>query len=90
MIDAFARGMIGVLATFARLVLTVIEAIEAGLRALTATAGLTSSVQSVLLITVLSAFLFAALRLLGGRVRSGASSVLLLTLAHALEHLARG
>ena len=90
LLDQFARGLLRLLAMLARLVLTALETIEGGLRALMATGGLSADVQKLLLLALLAVFLFACMRLLKGRLRSAASSILVLTLAHTLEHLGRG
>ncbi len=86
-LDGFAHGLIGVLATFVRLVLAVLGAIEGGLRALMSGAGLSSDVQTLLLILLLAIFLFGVLRLLHGRLRLMAAVTLLLVLAHTLGHI---
>ena len=86
-LDSFAHGLIGVLATFVRLALTVLGAIEGTLRALMAGAGLSRDVQTVLLILLLAIFLFTVLRLLHGRIRMAAALTLVLVLAHTLGQI---
>ena len=86
-LDSYAHGLIGVLATFVRLALAVLGAIEGGLRALMSGAGLSSDVQTLLLILLLAIFLFTALRLLHGRLRLFAALTLFLVLAHTLGHI---
>ena len=90
LIEQFAHGLLKMLAMLARLVVTTLETLEDGLRALMATGGLSTDIQMLLLLALLAIFLFACLRLLKGRLRSAVSSILVLTLAHALEHLGRG
>jgi hypothetical protein len=90
MIDRFAHGLIGVLAAFARIVLDVLDTAESVLRGLMSNAGLTSDLQTLLLLLMLSVFLFGALRLLKGKLRTIVSFTIVLTMAHTLEHIARG
>ena len=85
-----AHGLLQVLALFARLLLTGVQMVENGLRALMSTGGLSSELQTLLLIVLLSALLFACLRLLKGHLRQATAFTLVLTLAHTMEHLAAG
>ena len=86
-LDNFAHGLIGVIAIFVRMVLAVLGAVEGGSRALLSGAGLSSDVQTLLLILLLTTFLFGVLRLLQGRIRLLAALTLFLVLAHTLGHI---
>jgi len=88
LLDTGAHGILTVIASFARLLLDLIEIIEAGLRGLMSGAGLRSDMQSVLMVVLLVVFLFGVLRLLKGRLRLSAALILILVLAHTLEHIA--
>ena len=90
LLDQFARALLKLFALLARLMLTALETVESALRGLMATAKLTGDGQTLLLLVMLAVFLFAGMRLLKGRLRSVVSLTLGLTLAHTLEHLARG
>ena len=86
-LDSFAQGLIGVLATFVRLALGILGAIEGGFRALMSGVGLSSDVQTLLLILLLATFLFGVLRLLRGRIRTLVALTLFLVLAHTLGQI---
>ncbi len=86
-LDSLAHGLIGVLATFVRLALEVLGAIEGVLRALMSGVGLSADVQTLLLILLLATFLFGVLRLLRGRLRTLAALTLFLVLAHTLGQI---
>jgi hypothetical protein len=87
-LDNVAHGLISVLATFARVMLEGLDFIEGGLRALMSGAGLGNEMQTLLLIFMLALFLLGVLRLLKGRLRMTLALLLILILAHTLEHIA--
>lgn len=88
-LDHISHGLLSVIATFARLLLDTLDIIEGALRSLMKGVGLSSESQSLLLILLLCVFLLGALRLMKGRLRMTMSLLLILVLAHTLEHIAR-
>ena len=89
-LDNIAHGLLVVLATFARLVLGTLDFIERILRNLMSGAGLNSDMQTILLIVLLTVFLFGTLRLMKGRIRTTLTLTIILVLAHTLGGIAHG
>jgi hypothetical protein len=90
LLDKFAHAVIIILGSFARVMLSVLDFIEDGMRTLMNGAGLRSEMQTVVLIFVITMFLVGVLRLLKGRIRTSVSLILVLVLAHTLERIAHG
>lgn len=89
-LDRFAHGVLTVFGTFARLVLDLLDFLEGLLRTLLSGAGLSSDVQTVLLIIMIAIFLFGVLRLMKGRIRLTLAVTLILVLAHTMGRIAHG
>ena len=89
-LDNVAHGLLTVLGTFARLVLGTVDFIEHTLRNLMSGAGLNSDMQTILLIFMLTIFLFGTLRLMKGRIRMTLALTIILVLAHTLGGIAHG
>ena len=90
LLNTFAHGLVSVLGAFARIVLSVLDGAEDGLRVLLRDVGLSSDLQTAIFIFVVVMFLIGVTRLLRGRIRSSAALFLILVLAHTLERIAHG
>lgn len=89
-LDRFAHGLLAVFGTFARAVLGALDFIESVLRFLLSGVGLSSDLQTVLLILMITTFLFGVLRLMKGRIRMTMALMLILVLAHTMGRIAHG
>jgi branched-subunit amino acid ABC-type transport system permease component len=87
LLDNFAHGVLVVLASFSRFILSALQMIEGWLRALMHGAGLSVDVQTVVLVFILVMFLVGVMRLLGGRLRLIIALILILILAHTLANI---
>ncbi len=67
-----------------------VDFIEHTLRNLMSGAGLNSDMQTILLIFMLTIFLFGTLRLMKGRIRMTLALTIILVLAHTLGGIAHG
>jgi hypothetical protein len=89
-VDNFSHEVLNVFATFARIMLSILEGVENALRVAMKGAGLSTDAQTLLLLLIIITFLVGISRFLRGRVRTVLALLLILVLAHSLEHIAHG
>ena len=89
-VDNFSHEVLIVFGTFARLMLSILEGVEGALRAAMKGVGLSADAQTVLLLLIIITFLVGISRFLRGRIRTSMALLLILVLAHTLEHIAHG